>query len=331
MEFARLTRLRRQIGLGAVQRALQVALHRGHVVDRFGHHAGQFLNPGKAVKLQRIEAALGLTRMRQPRLHLQLGLQFNVAQLVAQALQIARQVFQRPAHLSHAGLDARASHHDLTGLVDHAVEQLCTNAHLLPARRRLRGYGRRAGHDRHSGKHGARLPCWVWLRGIDRRGRRAQLIEMALQRVKFRQQFVQLVRLRSLVIESFDHRFHAVRALAQTHRTGQSRAAFQRVQHAQHLGPRAEVVGSSRPLAQGAAEHGQQLGRLVLEDVKQVSIQLVDRFKALVRIKPGFWHCLWHGHRPMLRHACWSGFGHGRRVDGADHGLHRLRQWRLRP
>ncbi len=53
-----LARLGDQIVFRGVHRALQIALHRGHVVDRFRHHAGQFLHPREAVKLQWVKVLL---------------------------------------------------------------------------------------------------------------------------------------------------------------------------------------------------------------------------------------------------------------------------------
>ena len=55
LEFACLTRLCDQVVLGALHGALQVTLHSGHIGHRFGHDPGQLLDPGKPVKLQRVE------------------------------------------------------------------------------------------------------------------------------------------------------------------------------------------------------------------------------------------------------------------------------------
>ena len=55
LQVARQPRLRGQFVLGGLQRALQAALHRGHVVDRLGHHAREFLEAREAVHLQRVE------------------------------------------------------------------------------------------------------------------------------------------------------------------------------------------------------------------------------------------------------------------------------------
>jgi hypothetical protein len=81
-----------QIVFGTFHGALQVALHRGHVVHRLGHHAGQFLHAREAVELQRVEACGRVLGQRHARLHLRLGLHFDVTQLLTQAIQVAGQV-----------------------------------------------------------------------------------------------------------------------------------------------------------------------------------------------------------------------------------------------
>ena len=64
LQLARLARLRREIVFGRLHRAVQGALHRGHVVDRLGHHSRQLLHTGETVELQRIEALLGVPGLR---------------------------------------------------------------------------------------------------------------------------------------------------------------------------------------------------------------------------------------------------------------------------
>ena len=102
---------------------------RGDVVDRLGHHARQFLEAREAVHLQRVERLRrGLGRLHA-RTDLRLGLQLDVAQLAAQAVQVVGQVGQRGLQLAHLGVDARARDAHLAGLVDQAVEQRGTHAH----------------------------------------------------------------------------------------------------------------------------------------------------------------------------------------------------------
>ncbi len=58
-----------EVARGAVEAALQVLLHRGHVVHGLGHHPRQFLEPREAVELERVEV-LVLLRFGNPRRHL---------------------------------------------------------------------------------------------------------------------------------------------------------------------------------------------------------------------------------------------------------------------
>ena len=91
LQLARLARLRDQVVFGRFHRALQVALHGGHVVDRLGHHARQFLHAREAVELERVEACRRVLGLRSRRDCIcDLGLQLDVAQLAAQAVQVAR-------------------------------------------------------------------------------------------------------------------------------------------------------------------------------------------------------------------------------------------------
>ena len=152
LQVARQARLRGQVVFGGLQRALQAALHGGHVVDRLGHHARQFLEAREAVHLERVEGvAVGLGRFHA-RADLGLGLQFDLAQLVAQAFEVFGQVGQRTLQLADFGLDARARDAHFAGVVDQAVEQGRAHAH------------RAAG--------GARLGCDDRRRLSQRRGRR---------------------------------------------------------------------------------------------------------------------------------------------------------------
>ena len=121
LQFTGLARLRNQIVLGGLDRALQGALHRRHVVHRLGHHAGQFLDTGEAVKFKRIKTRLGFLGLGQARLHLGFSLQFNIAQLLAQPVQVTVHVDQGAAQLAKLGFKTGARDHHLAGLVDHAV------------------------------------------------------------------------------------------------------------------------------------------------------------------------------------------------------------------
>jgi len=82
--------------------------------------------------------------------------------------------------------------------------------------------------------------------------------------------------------ERLDGRFHAVRHVPQPHRTGQSRAALEGVQHPQSLGPRGPVVRVGRPLPQRSAEFREQFCGLLLEYRKQVGVQRIHRIGMVI-------------------------------------------------
>jgi hypothetical protein len=72
---------------------------------------------------------------------LRFGLQLDVAQLAAQALEVVGQVVERALHLVHVGLDAGARDAHLAGLVDQAVEQRRAHAHGMAGGGRSTGTG----------------------------------------------------------------------------------------------------------------------------------------------------------------------------------------------
>ena len=92
LQLACLARLGNQIVFSCLNGTLQGALHGSNVVNRLGHHAGDFLHAGKAVKLQRVKSGLQFLGLGQTRLHLGFSLQFNVTQLLSQAVQVVRHV-----------------------------------------------------------------------------------------------------------------------------------------------------------------------------------------------------------------------------------------------
>ena len=176
LQLPRLAGLGGQAVFGGVHGTLQVALHGGHVVHRLGHHPGEFLHPRETVELQRIEGTIGFFGLRHPRLHLALGLHLDVAQLLTQAVQVVRQVGQRPPQLTQLGLHLGTRDHDLTGLVHQPVEQLGTHPHGGHGRRPHQpsgqaGCGERSIH-RQGGLHGCRCNGWcVIAQATHRRGR----------------------------------------------------------------------------------------------------------------------------------------------------------------
>ena len=205
LQFTGLASLGNQVILGSLHRALQIALHRGDVMDRLRHHAGEFLHAGKAVKFQWIETLGGIFGLRQSRLHLRLGLQFDIAQLMSQPVQIAGHFTQRSAHLTQARLQPGARDHDLASLVNHAIKQLRTHAHALIGylarrrQRRKRDNSQRSRRDWRWPSFDRRIGCehLIWNRtglgqtqGLLRDG--TQRVKVGVNRVKPCQQGLQL-------------------------------------------------------------------------------------------------------------------------------------------
>ncbi|MPM16284.1 hypothetical protein SDC9_62662 [bioreactor metagenome] len=317
LQLAGLAALVDQVVFRTFHGTLQIALHGGHVVHRLGHHAREFLHAGEAVKLQRIEARRSVLGQRQTRLHLRLGLHLDVAQLLAQTLQVAGQIVQRTAHLRHANVQTRTRNHHLARLVDQTIQQLRTHAHALARmgtrgghlqgqrtrqrrgrcchrRCRLRLLVRRARCGqrlRRFGLLGLRLKHrshWCHRRQIghcghgDGLGQRlcahvAQVVERLLQRVQLGEQRLDIVGVCRVLVDVLDVGLHAVGHFAQTHGTGQSCTALEGVQRTQQVAARRQVVWLHGPLAQRAAQHGQQLDRLFLEDREQIGIDHVHR------------------------------------------------------
>jgi hypothetical protein len=113
-----------------VEVAQQVLLHGGDVVHAFGHHPRHFLEAGEAVEFERIELLRALGCQRLLRLHLGLGLDFDFAQLVAQADHVFRQVQQGSLECQQLALDAAAGNRDFAGLVDQPVDQVGADAQV---------------------------------------------------------------------------------------------------------------------------------------------------------------------------------------------------------
>ena len=144
LQLPRLAALGNQIVFRTFHGALQVALHCRHVVHRLGHHAGQLLHTGETVKFQGVETCGRVLGQCHARLHLRLGLYFDVTQLLTQAIQVAGQVIERAAELSKPYIQTRTADHYLTRLVDQAIEQLRTHTHRLVGRNTQRSQLRRS-------------------------------------------------------------------------------------------------------------------------------------------------------------------------------------------
>ena len=94
LQLTRLSALGNQIVLCAFDRALQIALNGGHVVNRFSHHSREFLHAREAVKLQRVKRLRRVFGQGQARLHLGFRLKLNVAKLGAKLFKVSGQIDQ---------------------------------------------------------------------------------------------------------------------------------------------------------------------------------------------------------------------------------------------
>jgi hypothetical protein len=171
-------------------------------------------------------------------------LHLDVPQLLAQAVQVARQVGERAAELAQPHVQARAADHHFTRLVHQAVQQLRTHAHRLVGRhaqRRELG-GCRQAHGRRRWRRCQRLRGRIhrYCRQIDRgtgthgferqRHHRVggalpngpQGLEVGLQAVKAGLQGLDLVGGDRLDVQLLDGGFEAVGHFAQTHGTRQA-------------------------------------------------------------------------------------------------------------
>ena len=101
-------------------------LHRLHIVYAFIHEARQFLQARKAVEFQRIELLVTLVSQRNTRLYLALGLNFHLAQLLAQARHAARQLHQTFLEGTHLGFHTRPCHANLACLINQTINYLRT-------------------------------------------------------------------------------------------------------------------------------------------------------------------------------------------------------------
>ena len=293
-----------ELVVGAIQRALQLTLHRGHVVDRLGHAAGDFLDPGEAVELQRVKSLLGVARQRQARLHLGFGLQLHVAQLQSQALQVGAQLGERAARGGQRTLYTGAADHDFAGFVDQSVQHIGGHtqggARLASARRcgvlgphqaigralALRWAGR--------GDNGNGLgQCWRFRLGSggDERCRnRTQLLPRLQQCICFALQPPQIVGC-GVHRHGLHLGFERVHLIGPTQGSCQTGAAFECVQQALHFSGRAAVVRVLYPMSKRCEQAWHQLGRLGLEHWEEIGIWLVVQLS----IKRLYWAvCLNH-------------------------------------
>ena len=120
--------LREDGRIGVIEVLEQALLDGGDVVHRLGHETGEFLEAGEAVEFQWIEFFLAFRGVRYPRLHLGFGLNFNFAQLPAQADDVFGEVEQRCFQAAHLALDPGAGNGQFAGLAHQAVHQVGTDA-----------------------------------------------------------------------------------------------------------------------------------------------------------------------------------------------------------
>ena len=135
--------------------------------------------------------------------------------------------------------------------------------------------------------------------GLRRNG--AQRIEIGLQSVETGQQWLDILRTHRLGIDLLNGGLHAVRHLTQPQRASQTRTAFERVQGAQHLVARAQVAWTRCPLAQRAAQTGQQLQCFVLEKLEKVSVNHIECIDVVVHVADRS-HCAGNGIVDFLVH-----------------------------
>ena len=130
--------LPRQVLHGGIQGAQRVLLHGGHVVDRFGQHPRHFLEAGVAVELQRVEFRLGLVGVGDLGLDLVVGLDLDLAQLQAQAVDVLGQFVDGAPDQAHLAVQTCPCNGYLARLGHHAVQQIGAHAdHVLGRRGRV--------------------------------------------------------------------------------------------------------------------------------------------------------------------------------------------------
>ena len=328
-----MARLRGQIVFARLDRALQAALNGRDVVDRFGHHAGQFLHARETVEFERVEVLLGILRQSQPRLHLRFGLQLNVAQLSAQTLEVPRQFAERVAQLTHLGFQPGPRTHEFAGLCRQAIQQLAANPNGLSggdARRhqgQRRGQGDAAQHRRRSSRDftwphrftRGRLGSLCDRRRLvndrsDARGGGADILalrtngtdlqplECELKLIKVIEQRLDITRLDAIDADGLYCGFCAVSHLPQAQRPCQTRTALEGVQRSQNLTARAPLLRVGYPLAHRSAELRQQLFRLFLEDGEKVGVNGIGNVDVIGNA------C---GRSVRRRHVCRCGTGLG--------------------
>ena len=145
LQVARQARLRRQIGVRALQTFQHIALDHRDVFDRFGKHPSQLLQTRIAIELERIEVRRFARQLVATRLDLSVGLDLDFPQLRAQPRNVFGQVGQRSLDRADLVFELRARDRDFACLVDQLVEDV--GAHANEGRGLLRS-GRCRRHRR---------------------------------------------------------------------------------------------------------------------------------------------------------------------------------------
>ena len=270
LQVARQARLLLQVVAGLLDATRHVLLHRGDVGNGFGNHAAQFLQPGKAVELERIEAAFG--GLRHLRIDLRFGLDFQFTQLRTQARHVFGQLGQRLLQPGHAVLDTRAGNRHFAGLVDQAVDDVGPHPHQrridlgLASCRRCR--------RRQSAGHGPAEDVGRQPGGI----RMLQLVVQVQADIEATKQVVECrCRRQPDNDDLLDPTFHVVHLLAQPHGPGHPRAALDGMQQAAQALDRLAGCRLGLPGAQQHLYLRQQVGGFLEEYRQQVRIELVAR------------------------------------------------------
>ena len=290
LQLAVHSRLREDGRVGVVQVLEQVLLHGGDVVDRLGHHPGQFLEAGEAVEFERVEAGERFVGNGCARLHLRFGLNLDVAQLAAKPDHVFREVQQRAFETDHFAFDPGAGDGEFACLVNQLVDQVGTN----PQRGFLRG-GFFGSFSSFAGAGIDHCNCGGLLRS------RSRLLDLAFVGIRLgcrRCCFKRLAALQALndlddAVEGvfnvfdqldrgtasfgrlFDVGFDGVGDFPQRHRAGHPGTAFQRMEQAMQCTRRFVIGRVGMPGAQIFSDRFGKLSRFFQEDGQQLLVEFV--------------------------------------------------------
>ena len=301
LQFASLARLAGHVVVNFAQQAAERALHHGDVVDRLGHHAGEFLCAGETVEFERVEVAVFVARSLHLRAHLRLGLNFDFAHLLAQTVEVVAQIAHRSAYGAELVFQPGARNGDFARLIDQTVEQPGAHAHSLCSDTRREDAGDRFsrcrrgscrdGHRRQrlGRRSGVGLGAWgehlgngghreVGQLALAALRRAAQAVEAGVEMVETAQQLGQ-IGLADWRIgrQGVDVGFEAVRQVAELHGASHARTTFERVQRPHGLSGWRGIQRMLFPLAQAGGQGGQQFVGLFLENWEQVGIDGVNQ------------------------------------------------------